>query len=146
MILALDKPNGAKLQGQDLFYSELALGHIDVARSAMGSAGPGYSRMLRFMAASDGAPDDLVQRSLALPVTEGIDQESLWSAVGLAIRHKRKTEDLVQVVRQLPARAGAAMLRFIDALENGRDVKKPKRRCNMSGPGSRGRPTSWVRS
>ncbi|CAN7350585.1 M48 family metallopeptidase [Polaromonas sp. LjRoot131] len=138
MILALDKPNGAKLQGQDLFYSELARGHIDVARSAMGSAGPGYSRMLRFMAASDGAPDDLVQRSLALPVTEGIDQESLWSAVGLAIRHKRKTEDLLQVVRQLPSEQGAAMLRFIDALENGRDVKKAEEAMQYAWPGLKG--------
>jgi hypothetical protein len=104
----------------------------------MWSAGPGYSRMLRFMAASDGAPDDLVQRSLALPVTEGIDQESLWSAVGLAIRHKRKTEDLLQVVRQLPSEQGAAMLRFIDALENGRDVKKAEEAMQYIWPGLKG--------
>jgi len=138
MILALDQPKGAKLRGQDLFYSELALGHIDVARAAMGNGGQGYARMLRFMAASDGAPDDLVQRSLALPVTEGIDQESLWSAVGLAIRHKRNTAELLQVVRQLPSEQGEAMLRFIDALENGRDVKKAEEAVVLIWPGLKG--------
>jgi hypothetical protein len=76
-------------------YPELAKGHLDKALT-LAQADPSIEAgVLRLAAASDGASADLAQRALALPVGDGLDENTFWASVALAAREKRDYSELL---------------------------------------------------
>lgn len=67
----------------DLFQGRLrdALGRVKEAGNSAQAA-----RLLRLIAASDGAPAEAVRRAAALPPQLGLDIATAWSTLGLALR------------------------------------------------------------
>lgn len=70
-------------------------------------------RALRLLGASEGAPGAVVQRALALPLDEGIDDATMWASLALAVREHADTTALLALAEE---RTGVAelMLRFTD--------------------------------
>jgi len=57
------------------------------------------ARMERLVGASDGASDSQVERALAC-ADQGIDSQSAWSALGLALRRHHDPAPFIQAVQQ----------------------------------------------
>jgi Zn-dependent protease with chaperone function len=108
-------------------YFELEKGRLTQVGQLLNAAGKSAPRALRLAAASDGAPQEWVERSLALPATEGIDQEVMWSAIGLAVRHARSLDALEARITGLPAEQAAPIRQFIEIMKTSRDVEQAEK-------------------
>ncbi|KQO20490.1 hypothetical protein ASF11_25015 [Acidovorax sp. Leaf76] len=102
-------------------YFELHQGRIDAAARRW-KANSGSERTLRLIAASDGAPADLVERSLSLDAQRGIDGDAYWSALGLALKHRRNMEPFVAKLHEDKSEESLALRRFVDIMQTTRDV------------------------
>jgi hypothetical protein len=113
----MDKADAAQV------YATLARGRLAQAAEAAGKANSGGARVLRLVAASDGAPAAVVQQALALDAATGVDRGTVWSAIGLALRHGKDVEPLLSKLRELSGSNDMeSMLRFIEVLRTTRDV------------------------
>ncbi|HYM34570.1 MAG TPA: hypothetical protein VET48_04190, partial [Steroidobacteraceae bacterium] len=102
-------------------YQQLALGHFAQAmQAAKQVADPDSApRMLRLLAASDGADKSFVSAALALSREQGIDPDSVWAALALAIREHIDPKPYIEIIKQTNGDDAAIALRFIDAVEHG---------------------------
>jgi len=123
-------------EGASRPYQLLAQGSIEAAVAAAKGEREFVSRFLRLAGASDGAPQELVQRALAMPPTEGLDEITSWSMIGLALREKAPFEpyvatiggtveqatvrELVQKIRTGDARGATAVLEKLSFEERAR--------------------------
>jgi hypothetical protein len=82
-------------------YASLVHGDLDGALEAHLPAGHQQQRILRLVAASTGAPEEVVQRALALPVEAGIDPDTYLSALALATRYGKDTSALMKLAPQM---------------------------------------------
>ena len=69
-----------------LAYSALAKGELDDAMEKAALDSATEVDVLRLAAASDGASEELQARALALDAESGIDNNTRWAAIGLAMR------------------------------------------------------------
>ena len=76
-------------------YQRLYVGDLEGAMDNIQAAPDMSDTLLRMVAASDGASDDMVASALALDPGAGLNRVSLWVAVGLAMRHGRPIDDLL---------------------------------------------------
>jgi Zn-dependent protease with chaperone function len=79
-------------------YAGLAQGSLDLPAPGGDVERADLARLTRLVAASDGAPAELVQRALALPVKDGLDGDTVWPSLGLALR---RHQDLAGLERAL---------------------------------------------
>jgi hypothetical protein len=109
--------SGKGLQpGLDMAYHHVARGEVDAAVKEK-MADPGETaRVLRLAAASDGASPELVARALSLPLDQGIDRDTIWTALGLAVRERKDPAPYVAVVREANDEDAEQMLAFITSL------------------------------
>ncbi len=109
--------SGAGLQpGIDMAYHHVARGELDAAVNEQMQDPQEIARIVRLAAASDGAPRALIDRALALPVDQGVDPDSVWMALGLALRERRDPAPYVAVVREFKDENAEQVLEFITAL------------------------------
>lgn len=102
-------------------YVELNRGQVDAAARRW-KAHSGGERSLRLIAASSGAPADLVERSLNLGLHQGIDGDTFWSALGLALRHQRNLESLLAKLQEDQSNESLALRRFVEIMRTTRNV------------------------
>ncbi len=98
-MLALETGEGIS-SGTARAYHELAQGKLDAALLKADPEAAASARMERLVGASDGASDSQVERALALPPDQGIDSQSAWSALGLALRRHHDPAPFIQAVQQ----------------------------------------------
>lgn len=104
-------------------YVALARGQLDQAL-ALTPRISDQARMLRLVAASDGASVEAVQRALALPDDQGIDGDSVWTALALDMREGRGAHAFDATLDKFRAtpdgtRMVDAMLAFMRLAEQG---------------------------
>ncbi|HKU16326.1 MAG TPA: M48 family metalloprotease [Steroidobacteraceae bacterium] len=93
--------SGAGLQpGIDMAYHHVARGDVQAALGEKISDPQETARVVRLAAASDGASRELVGQALALPMDRGIDRDSVWTALGLALRERKDPAPYLAVVRE----------------------------------------------
>ena len=76
-------------------FQYLAEGDLDGAVDAANAAGAYVPEVLRLAAASDGASREIIVAANSLESVEGIDANTLWIAVGAAIRHDQPAEEYI---------------------------------------------------
>jgi Zn-dependent protease with chaperone function len=111
--------SGAGLQpGIDMAYYYVGRGQLDAALKEQMRDPQETARILRLAAASDGASRELIDRALALPVDQGVDPDSIWMALSLALRERRDPAPYVAVVREYQDENAEKVLAFITALRS----------------------------
>jgi len=108
--------SGAGLQpGLDTAYHRIARGQVDAAVNEKLQDPQEGARVLRLAAASDGASRKLIERALALPIDQGFDADTMWAALGLALRERRDPAPYIAAVREYKDENAEKMLEFITA-------------------------------
>jgi len=109
--------SGKGLQpGVDVAYHHVAQGDVDAAIKEKIADSQETARVLRLAAASDGASRHLIARALALPIDQGIDRDSVWSALGLALRERRDPAPYLAIIREGKDDEVEKVLAFITSL------------------------------
>jgi hypothetical protein len=107
---------GKELQpGLDTAYHHLASGNPDAAAKVAMDDPSEVARVLRLAAASDGASREIIGRALALPTDQGLDSNSIWAALGLALRERRDPAPYIAAVREYKDENADKVLEFITA-------------------------------
>lgn len=102
-------------------YFDLNRGQVDAAAKRWRGAS-GNERALRLIAASVGAPADLVERSLMLAPNQGNDSDVFWSALGLALRGQRNVDPLLQQLNADQSRELLPLRKFVEIMQTTRDT------------------------
>lgn len=105
---------GKDVKGPSLAYSLLASGDLDGAVDEARSEPRVYSRVVRLAAASDKATPELIERSFGIADDAGLDSDTVWPTLALAVRTHRPHEAFVKQARQL---AGETADQLLQALE-----------------------------
>jgi Zn-dependent protease with chaperone function len=114
--------SGKGLQpGLDRAYHHLGRGDLAAVRKELEQHGDADRRALRLAAASDGAARELVEASLALPLEQGVDAESVWTALALALRERRDPAPYLAAIREYEFADAQVMLDFITAIRSSPD-------------------------
>ncbi|MFL9585282.1 M48 family metallopeptidase [Stenotrophomonas sp. AB1(2024)] len=95
-------------------------------------------RVVRLVAASDGAPDDLVKKGLDLPAEEGIDPDSAWSMWALALRQGRNEAAWRERVLATDPDEAKRVVAFVDAVRANASVEQAEAALGNVRPGNRG--------
>jgi Zn-dependent protease with chaperone function len=112
----------AVVSGKDLqpgiqrAYHRIAVGNIDAAVKEKIADPQEKARVLRLAAASDGASPEIVARALELPSNQGIDDATVWTALGLAVRERKDPAPYVAVIRESKDDEAEKVLSFITSL------------------------------
>ena len=92
--------SGAGLQpGVDMAYYHLGRGELELAAKEQQGGNEQDHRVLRLAAASDGAPAEVIKAALALPLDQGIDVETIWTALALALRERQDPAPYLAAIR-----------------------------------------------
>jgi Zn-dependent protease with chaperone function len=109
--------SGKGLQpGIDRAYHQVARGEVDAAVKEKLRDPQEMARVLRLAAASDGASHEIVARALALPIDQGIDRATVWTALGLAVRERKDPAPYVAAIRESKDDEAEKVLAFITSL------------------------------
>jgi hypothetical protein len=92
-----NQPPNPTLPDQDLPYVLLNQGQLEQAL-ALTKPGELQDRLIRLAGASNMATEDLVEQALSLPSDRGLDRDTAWAMLGLALRHGRPTADYEKVI------------------------------------------------
>jgi hypothetical protein len=108
--------SGSGLQpGIDMAYHHIARGELDAAVKERTQDPQEAARVLRLAAASDGASREIIERALSLPIDQGIDNDSVWVALGLALRERRDPAPYLSAIREYKDESAEKVLEFITA-------------------------------
>jgi hypothetical protein len=106
--------SGKELQpGLDTSYHHLASGNPDAAANVEMNDSVEVARVLRLAAASDGASREIIDRALALPADQGLDSNSIWAALGLALRERQDPAPYIAAMREHKDENADKVLEFI---------------------------------
>jgi Zn-dependent protease with chaperone function len=97
---------------------------LEQARTDFGAVPPG---LLRLLAASDGAPQTLIEQALALSDDKGLDQTTIGASLGLALRERRPIDTMLTRVEAALGRDKDGFIRFAQALQKGSNVDTAER-------------------
>lgn len=104
-------------------YSELARGNLPAAQRAAANVPERAKRLSWLLAASDGAPADWAERSLATPLGDAPDASVVVAAVGLALRQgKDPSAYLAKVGLNASVEQQQPFLQFIELLRRRGDL------------------------
>ena len=98
-------------------YAALAHGRF---ADALGQARPwpeATDRLLRLVAASDGADAALLARARALGAERGLDENTVWPTLGLALRDRRDGSAFESLLVTASGHHADAMRRFVLAVQ-----------------------------
>jgi hypothetical protein len=95
-------------------YAALARGELDVAMQKAKGDSATEVEVLRQVAASDGASEELQARALALDAESGIDNNTRWAAIGLAMRKGQDHARFHPSSETVSADFMAKLLRFVE--------------------------------
>ena len=101
-------------------YSALLTGRLEEA--VTGTTSQTRPRLLRLAGASDGASRQLVREALATPLDQGIDANSVWSALGLALRERADTDGLVAFIEKQEGQDGLRLVRVLKQVSPSQSV------------------------
>jgi len=120
-------------------YHLMASGRLDLAteRAAGADAATGH-RILRLVGASDGADAEAVQRALSLPQDAGIDPDTVWPTLALALRERQPATTLRQAALASDPEDAPDILRFIDAVQSGASAGQAEDALGAVSPRARG--------
>ena len=99
-------------------YNFLDKGNFQLALREI-EPSPQTDNILRLAAASDGAPNSVVEDALNLDIDRGIDQATIFSAIGLEMKQKRDIEKYKPILRNLFREQTDTILQFIESIEKG---------------------------
>jgi Zn-dependent protease with chaperone function len=102
-------------------YAEMNRGAL-AAALAMSGGTPSAARVLRLVAASDGAGPNTLQRALDLPPDQGIDGATVWPSIALAMRAGKDSSAYAAEARRLYGPAQPAVLGFLQAVQRGKPL------------------------
>ena len=97
-------------------YYHLGTGALDLAAQELEQHPDADRRVLRLAAASDGASSKLVQAALALPMDQGIDGDTMWTALALALRERKDPAPYLASIREQKADDAQQVLDFVTAV------------------------------
>lgn len=117
----LETGEGMSEEDPARIYFDLNRGQVDGAAKRW-KAATGNERALRLIAASEGAPADLIERSLTLALNQGMDGDVFWSALGLALRHQRNAEALLAQLNADPNQETLPLRKFVEIIRTTRDT------------------------
>ena len=116
-------------------YTELSQGNLEQARSA--SHAQNQPRVLRLIAASDGADDAIRSEALLLPVKEGLDHDTVWLAWSQAVLAGQDPSAFEEWGKQ-EYRHGERALAFLRQLHQDGNVDRVPGALEGFGPRERG--------
>jgi Zn-dependent protease with chaperone function len=120
-------------------YHLMASGQLDQAMTrAIGADASTGPRMLRLLGASEGADGDAVTRALSLPEAAGVDPDTVWPSLALALRERQPAAALRRIALESDPDDAPDMLRFVDAVQAGASVAQAERTLGTVSPRSRG--------
>jgi hypothetical protein len=123
--------------GPLLAYAELARGHLDRALTLAQADTDVEAQVLRLAAASDGATPYLTRRALALGPGAGLNDETRWASIALAIRMGR---DITPLLDSQPGHREYAqqLLSFLQGARSGTNRPTVEQRLRGLPPALRG--------
>jgi hypothetical protein len=113
--LAVESGDDKELDGPVRAYAQLAKGQLEQAVETSKPAAGMAARILRLAAASKGASDELVKRALALPADQGIDGNTVWSAIALSAVHGQDYAPLLETAKAVGGEHTDQLLGFVAA-------------------------------
>lgn len=96
----------------DQVFAHLARGQLDAALEKV-KGSEAEPRIVRMVAASNGANSAIINRALALGASEGLDTVTVWAALGLAIRHGAPEEPFWPLVQEASGSKLAEVRQFV---------------------------------
>ncbi|MBV8805843.1 MAG: hypothetical protein JO042_12365, partial [Sinobacteraceae bacterium] len=112
-------PESAPLQGVAQAYVMLASGNLQQALEVKQESREEYARLVRLIAASDGARPEDISRALALPPDTGLDSDTILPTLALLTRKGGDTAPYMQRAAKLfGADDATAMLNAFTLLRN----------------------------
>jgi hypothetical protein len=117
-VRSLIAPEIADLANGREWTPYVALAHGDLTKALVTKNAPEFhqARVLRLVAASDGAPADVVARALALPADAGLDADTFIPALSLATRAGRDPSDILKLAPKMIPRDGDKLMRAFIAI------------------------------
>jgi hypothetical protein len=98
-------------------YAELAHGNLAEAAQLARQSPESEARIIRLIAASDGASPEMIIEALTLPVEKGLDRHTIWASLALQARLNRDQSTLKAKLKQIdPYNQTKDLARFIDAV------------------------------
>jgi Zn-dependent protease with chaperone function len=104
-------------------YAALAQGSLGLALANASEKNWSEARLLRLVAASDGAGADTVKRALALPAALGIDDATCLTGLALAMREGAATADYESCTKSVYGPYGATLGAFLANLRKHGDPR-----------------------
>ena len=102
------------IQGAAVAYVKLASGALGEAVDAAGDDAVTHARIVRLVAASRGATAAQIAAAAALPADAGLDDHTIWPAIGLALRDKQDASALLARMKDfVPPDSVAALQEFL---------------------------------
>ena len=125
--------------GIDKAYFYLGRGSLQEAAQEQERNPDADRRALRLAAASDGAPAALIAAALALPMDEGLDVDSVWTSLALALRERKDPAPYLAAIREMKIDETQQILDFITAVRTSTDRAEAERLLEGLDPVLRGR-------
>ncbi|WP_312316171.1 M48 family metallopeptidase [Stenotrophomonas sp.] len=97
-----------------------------------------YPRIVRLVAASDGASAEWIEQALGLPVEENVDLESTWSMWALTLRHGGNEAAWRQKVLAIDPEEAQRVVAFVDAVRANASTAQAEAALGDVRAGSRG--------
>ncbi|MDR2366758.1 MAG: hypothetical protein LBF58_01400 [Deltaproteobacteria bacterium] len=127
--LAQPRAPGPNLSPQDRAYFLLEQGRLAEALASVGP-GPLRDRLTRLAGASESATEEMVEAALALPADRGLDRDTAWPMLGLAVKRGRPTDAYLTVIAETSPKPGTLLAqsvidrkpRNLEYLVTGRDA------------------------
>ena len=122
-----------------LAYAQLARGNLDSAVKTASADSSIEARVIRLAAASDGASPELQARADSLGGEAGLDPNTRWAAIALALRAGRDHMPLLRgASSELPERYLTPMTKFIELVRAGKKLDEAGRALDGLPPSLRG--------
>jgi hypothetical protein len=102
-------------------YAPLMRGELDKAIEIAHADSMVEANVLRLAAASEGASPEIQARALALGVERGLDRDTRWASIGLAMRDGRDHVPFMPSEREMSPADAQRFLRFIERARAGGD-------------------------
>lgn len=118
MLMAIERGTPTDMP-QVKAYMQLRHGKLDEAIKLAHEQPEGAARLLRLAAASDGADDNMVAKALALKPDQGIDIDTVWFAIALAMRNGRDYAAYLNASLDLPPDHSKKLVAFAESARMG---------------------------
>jgi len=119
-------------------YYQLDQGEYQRALSLAETDAELLPRIVRLVAASDGAQGEWVKQAMQLPEEQGIDPDSVWTMWALALRHGGNEAAWREKVLTTDRDEAARVVAFVDAVRANASVQQAEATLGRVSPANRG--------